>query len=338
MDLIDRYVQRVRFFLPKPQRDDIARELAADLRAEVQDQEAALGHPLGAGEISGILKRWGHPILVSGRYQTERYLIGPALFPVYWFVLKLVTLCYLLPWLLVWIGIMILSPDYRAAHQGIAVLQPLGTWWSLVIGAIGITTLVFAVLERSQARLFERWDPQGLPAVANKNAISRFSSVVEVVVGSLFVLWWTGYLQFPVRTGHEGDLEVTFTAWFAAFFWPVLAQSAVNVLLSCTSLFRPWWTIPRALVRLGTNVAAVVIAALMLRAGPWIEIRHLNPPGAASDGLARLANSGIYWLFLGIGVVSFLVVVFEDVRRLHRLFTEQPSAESGRARGDGAAA
>ncbi len=326
MDLIDRYVQRVRFFLPKAQRDDIARELAADLRAEVQEREAALGHPLGADEISSILKRWGHPILVSGRYEPARYLIGPALFPVFWFVLKLVTLCYLLPWLVVWLGMTILSPDYRAAHQGLRILQPLGTWWTLTIGAIGMTTLVFAVLERTQVRLLEGWDPLRLPVVTNKNAISRLSSIFELAVGSLFILWWTGNLHLPFLTELQGRLEVSFTASFTAFFWPVLAQAAASVLLSCVNLVRPWWTVPRAIVHLGTTVAMVAIAASMLRSGPWVEIRSMNPPGPTSDELTRLANLGIYWLLLGIGILALVIAVFEDARRLYRLFTErQPS-------------
>jgi hypothetical protein len=323
MDLIDRYVQRVGFFLPRPQRDDIARELAADLRSEVQEREAALGRSLDADETSSILRRWGHPILVSGRYQPERYLIGPALFPVYRFVLKLVALCYLLPWLVVWAGIMILSPSYRSAHQGAAFLQPLGTWWSLVIAAVGITTLVFAVLERSQARLFERWDPQRLPTVADKNAIPRFTSIVEVVAGTLFILWWTGHLHFPFVANLQDRLELTFTPSFAAFFWLVLAQSAANVLLWCVNLLRPWWTIPRALVRLATNLALVAIAALMLQSGPWVEVRYVNHPGPAADDLARLANVGVRWLLLGIGVTGLLVAVFDDGRRLRRLFTSE---------------
>lgn len=323
MDLIDRYVQRVRFFLPKPERDDIARELAADLRAEVQDQEASLGRALGKDEVSAILKRWGHPLLVSARYRPAQYLIGPALFPVYEFVLKLIAFYYLLPWLAVWVAITILSPSYRAAHPGLAVFDPLGTWWSLVIGAIGITTIVFAVLERTQAKLFEKWDPQGLPAVTSKNAISRFSSIVEVVMGALFILWWTGNLRLPFFNDPRGHLAVAFTASFWAFFWPVLIQSAVTFVLAAVNLFRPWWTIARASVRLATNVASVVIAALMLQAGPWVEIARINPPGPLNPALTRAANLGIYWFLLSVGIIAFFIAVFEDGRRLYRLMGER---------------
>lgn len=323
MDLIDRYVQRVRHFLPGPRRDDIARELAADLRSEVQEQGGALGHPLGRDEISGILERWGHPLLVSARCQPERYLIGPALFPVCWFVLKNVALRYLLPWLVIPLAVSVLSPGYRAAHPGLAVLVPLGTWWSLVIGAVGITTLVFAVLERTQVRLFERWDPRGLPAVTKKDAIPRFSSIVEIVVGSFFILWWTGNLRLPVFGDDEPRIVLTFTASFAAFFWPVLLQSAASLARACVNLFRPWWPVTRTLVHLGINAATAAIAALLLRAGPWVEASRIDPPAGAE--VTRLANWGLYWLFLGIGVIAFMVAVLEDGRRLLRLSAERAS-------------
>jgi hypothetical protein len=327
MDLIDRYVQRVRFFLPRRQQDDIARELAADLRAEIQDREIELGHPLDPRDLRGILKRWGHPILVAGRYQPTQYLIGPALLPIYVFVLKLVTAVYLIPWLVVWIGLVIFSASYRSAHPGLAMMGPLSTWWSLVFGVVGTVTVVFALLERSQGRVFERWDPNRLPTVRDRNAISRFSSIAEAIAGTVFILWWTGCLQLPILPDRAGALVATPTASFNSFHWPILCQATAAVLLAGVNLFRPWWTFTRALVRLALNLAVAVIAALMLQAGPWMEISVGRTSVPASEAITAAANIGVYWLLLGIGLISFLVACLEDSRRLYRLITRTPSTE-----------
>jgi hypothetical protein len=71
-------LQAVKFWLPKAQKQDITAELAEDIRSHIDEKEAE-------------------------RYLPQRHLIGPVLFPIYRFVLKLVLFVYLVPWLVVWI-------------------------------------------------------------------------------------------------------------------------------------------------------------------------------------------------------------------------------------------
>ena len=89
MDLFERYLQAVRSFLPKRLQDDVVRELSEELRSQADEQEAQLGRPLIEPEQEQILKQWGHPLLLASRYQPQRQLVGPALFPIYWLVLRI---------------------------------------------------------------------------------------------------------------------------------------------------------------------------------------------------------------------------------------------------------
>ena len=43
MDLLERYLQAVRTYLPQSQQDDIVKELSENLRSRMEDQEASLG-------------------------------------------------------------------------------------------------------------------------------------------------------------------------------------------------------------------------------------------------------------------------------------------------------
>jgi len=102
MQLLDRYLTAVKFWLPKKQRDDIAAELGANLQAEIDDRTAELGRPLNEDETAALLKQHGSPLVVASRYRQEnrtvtfgRQLIGPIVFPFYWIALK-VTLVLLL--------------------------------------------------------------------------------------------------------------------------------------------------------------------------------------------------------------------------------------------------
>jgi hypothetical protein len=97
-ELIDRYLQAVRFWLPRTHRqDDLIAELGEDLRSQFEDKESELGRPLDKAGMSAILKRCGSPMMVAGRIGPQRHLIGPALFPIYEFVLKMVLLWILVP-------------------------------------------------------------------------------------------------------------------------------------------------------------------------------------------------------------------------------------------------
>jgi hypothetical protein len=78
----------VRFWLPKAQQQDIVNELSEDLHAQIEEQESALKRPLNESELEAILKRCGSPIIVASRYRRQKYLIGPALFPIWQFVLN----------------------------------------------------------------------------------------------------------------------------------------------------------------------------------------------------------------------------------------------------------
>lgn len=118
MDLLNRYIQAVRFWLPRSQQDDVSAELAEDICSQMEEQEAKLGRKLTELEVASILKKRGRPMLVANRYRPQQYLIGPALFPIYRFVLMIVALCYLVPWILTWWGLAIFHPHYHADFGG----------------------------------------------------------------------------------------------------------------------------------------------------------------------------------------------------------------------------
>src|ERR1700690_2186329 len=143
MELLNRYLHAVRFWLPKSQQDDIIAELGEDLRSQIEDQEAALGHPLDEGALAAILKQRGHPILGAGGNLPQRSLIGPALFPIYQFILKLVIL-----WILPPVFILVIGPAtvLSGRDPSLALIE---TAWTLLMAgvfAFGVITLIFAAM------------------------------------------------------------------------------------------------------------------------------------------------------------------------------------------------
>src|ERR1700756_2884761 len=90
MELLDRYLQAVKKHLPWKRQDDIIAELRANLESQLEEKEAQLGRPLTQIEAEEWLKQLGQPTQMAARYQPQQYLIGPMLFPTYWYVLRLV--------------------------------------------------------------------------------------------------------------------------------------------------------------------------------------------------------------------------------------------------------
>src|SRR5436305_6538172 len=125
MELIDRYLQAVKFWLPKNQKQDIIAELSEDIRSQVEDREADLGRKLNQTEVAELLQQRGRPVLVANRFLPQESLIGPTLFTIYKFVLKMVALFYMLPWILMWIVI-----GLSRGHSDQDLGSTFGSFWT----------------------------------------------------------------------------------------------------------------------------------------------------------------------------------------------------------------
>src|ERR1700683_605364 len=96
-DMIDRYLNAVKFWLPGKQQKDILAELAEDLHSQIEDRESSLGHPMDEADLVALLKQRGSPMRVASGYIPEHRLINPAMLPLYRLVLKILLLWVLAP-------------------------------------------------------------------------------------------------------------------------------------------------------------------------------------------------------------------------------------------------
>jgi hypothetical protein len=333
MELLDRYLQAVRFWLPRAQQDDIVAELSEDIRSQVEEQEIALGRKLNEAEIELILKNRGRPLLVANRYLPQQHLIGPVLFPVYRFVLKIVILCYLLPWLLVWIGLMSFDSGYRSAHSvGGDLFGAWGSFWLTAFIAIGLITVVFAVLERAQSksRFLEDWEPRKLPPVRNARLIPRASSVVEVAVNLVFLLWWVNGM-WSQTIFERSSVRIVLAPTWRVFFWAYLLLAVANIVASSVNLLRPYWTGLRASIRLATDCAGAALFCWLLKARILAEISAPNLSSARAAEISNAINTHLARSFPFAVLACVIFVALPDVVRLVRLKTSRTRLLQGLA-------
>jgi len=322
MELVDRYLHAVKFWLPRNQKDDIIAELSEDLRSQIEDQQAVLGRQLTAAEVEPILKRCGSPLAVAGRYLPQESLIGPALFPIYRLVIRALLLYYLLPWLAVWAGLVVFSPHYRAAHPGAALMATLEPWWLACTHSLFICTLVFACLDRSQARsrLVDTWNPRSLPAVRDPNRISRGETIFELTMAVAGLAIWVQLGAFH-RVFHVVGVTITLFSRWPYFFWALTALSLGGIVFACLKLAQPRWTRLNASLRLGIDTYSFGLGYWIFRSN---LLQSLSASGlSTSDAakLARLVNPINFWMAnsaIWILVIGAIVIAF-DVRRILRV-------------------
>lgn len=322
MELLDRYLQAVGFWLPRKQRADILAELSEDLHSQVEEQEAKLGRKLAGPEIECLLKMRGRPVLVANRYLPQQYLIGPVLFPIYRFVLMVVGLCYLVPWIAVSIVLM----SYRAQHVHESWVKTLLTiwssWWGTAFFAAGSVTLVFAALERvnSSRHFLEKWEPKELPKVRDRNRIPRSSSVFEMAALIAFVVWWIGFMWSPVLIDRPDLRIVLSSSSWAYFYWGFGVLTLANLGVSATNLLRPYWTRLRATLRLVTDLVGSGLFCWILKAHPLAEISIANVPASRTLEITNQIN---LWAerALPFAVIVGVVIAAVNVYRIVRVRT-----------------
>ena len=167
MDMLERYLQAVRFFLPASQQDDIIRELSENLISRMEDREEELGHPLDEAEQAAIIRAHGHPMVVAGRYRARTHLIGPTFFPLYIFVLKMgLGVALLVSIVLAVITSALHGDPIRRVLEAMLAFPGRG------LMVFAWTTLGFAALDFAQAhvRLGHDWDPRTLPEGRQRGA------------------------------------------------------------------------------------------------------------------------------------------------------------------------
>jgi hypothetical protein len=296
MDLIARYLQAVRFWLPKRQQDDIIAELSQDLNAQIEEQEERLGRRLNDLEVETLLRQRGSPIQVANKYLPQQSLIGPLLFPIYTFILKVVTLCLLIP-----AGVSVIAGMVSGSLRNVVA----GSWqppfahigaqlWSAWFSAMAVVTLIFAILERTQVKteILEKWDPRKLPPLRPKHLIPRANSAIEVAVNLCVLVWWGWNMAAPLEL-RFGYVHVLLKAEWFLFFWCILGLTVASTVLAAVNFVRPWWTPARLAARLCLDLAGAVFFCWVLKPN---LIAAITWPGAAPEKAALVVNQVNLWL------------------------------------------
>lgn len=319
MDLIDRYLTAIRWNLPRgANADDVIAELRDLIASRIEDREESLGRALSEPEISALLRDFGHPLVVAARYGTQQHLIGPDLFPFYWFSLKVV--------LAICGAVIVINSVLHVGFGGEPLMRALlhgvsNVWWSLLANA-GLVTLIFAVIERTGwlTDYLEQWKPEELPDLSDFTVKTKpkrgWESAWEVAFGIAFILWWAGLIPLPIAWSNVKGLTLTPDPVWTAMWWPILALMVARLVFNAVQWLRPRWKLARGVLSVATAVGAVVVLGIIYQAGHWLTASSAALPAARVAEIDRSTNLGIHYAIIVIGVIWVLQCA-KDVWRLY---------------------
>lgn len=339
-ELVDRYLQAVRFWLPKSRRqEDLLAELGDDLRSQMEDKETELGRPLDETEAAAILKRCGSPMTVAGSLGEKRHLIGPALYPVYIFVMKMV-----LVWIQIPVFLFIVGPVNVAHsnHWGTAVAETIGNLWTAMLLAAGIITLVFAILERTHAvaGVVCKFDPLKLPPVRKQERKTSLSQTVCQLAFAVFGLVWLLLLpQYPVLILGPAAAFLKAAPTMHAVYLPVVLLGVMAILRPAITLARPQWEwFPPLAEALQAVFSLVLVNFLIMVAvqtsGDWHPFLVLADSVTSAQQFVRVAAIvnvsiliSLYCMWLGF-CIALLFHIWQLLKYLRRRFLAVKSTAS----------
>jgi len=331
MDLIERYLQQVRFWLPAGHEDLVA-EWAEDLRCQADEAEARLGRPLTEADTAELLKRLGSPLEAAGRIVPASPWLDPALTMLYRFVLKVVLL-YALPAVF---AVLALPAALLSRHPLAEVAGAMESFVNSEVYALGVVTLVFLALQHFRPRLLAQWDPRRLPPLSlprGLKPVPRASSVAEIIFGLLFAGWWIeAGARLPVAwSSRLGAIPPTGPLWAelrGIWFAPILVLALANVAVAALCLARPHLSRFRlAWGALSNGAMAGICGAALASQDPGLQagIRLLAKPGAwipGADPVSFLFQQGLTLLLAGMCVGTAIGAVVQGIRFLASLAGE----------------
>lgn len=280
MELLDRYVHEVGRHLPEKVRADIEREIHSLLEDSLDDRAAAAGREPDEQMAVDLLKEFGEPQSMAASYHRPRYLVGPALYPTWEMIVKIV-LTVLAVLAVIGFALSIARPGLgpnTPAEMGQALARSVGDLINGIFTSLGIITLIFALNERFLTNLAttpKEWDPRKLkPVVVESSRVNIVGTAFDVTFNLLAIVILNFYLD---RIGIYNNTNGTwtfipiFSSIFGAYLPAISALAGLKAALGIWLIQAGSWNQWSRWADILHGAASLVLLAVILR-GPSIVV------------------------------------------------------------------
>jgi hypothetical protein len=328
MELLERYLQAVKKFLPRRRQDDIIAELRANMESQIEDKESELGRPLTEGEFEDLLRKMGPPVVVASRYQPQQYLIGPTIFPLYSFVLRVALLWAFIICIIVFAVVMPLvlkepSKIFDSLFRIPAILVQVAGWVTLVFAAIEFTSTRYPQMCPPIEGITKKWHPNSLPPLEKDTSClgkprSFAQAIAEIFFGAAFLAWLLLIPSHPFLILGPGAVYLEAGPFALApvwwtFFWCFVAFNILQIVWKCVDLARGTWQFPNRVQQIAFKVFGVIpmIVLLTARDRMYLFLKNSGADQARYGQTLDQANNGIYHAVAVLCTIIVLQLAFD---------------------------
>ena len=325
-EVLHRYIFAVKRELSGKEREDISKELESHI-LDLLEERFSGKEELIKEELTQVLEEMGAPRKVAAQYASQRYLIGPQIFPTFFLVLRIVVLVVIGA---LTISFLVSTMLGEPGSLGKSILEYLGSLFSGALSAVGSVVIVFAIIERvseykplEELKELEEFKVNELPELPlEEQKFSRSGTIVELVLGSIgiaFLLYIAsngGRLPFCVNTQSEMQMVRFLTDGFLRAV-PLMIVVAVLDIIHDSLLLRQgyhnsltnWW-------KICTQVINMVVMVVLLSSRPLVTLTSQVIAGIAPhvdfvhiESLVNLALT----IALSLGLFGLIV---DSIKRI----------------------
>jgi hypothetical protein len=313
MELVERYVAAVQRELPESKRQEIGRELNANIMDQIDALKEQQGQ-LSEDDVAAVLKQMGRPRAVAYQFVPPKALVAdedmPLLKHTLYMVLGVLFVLQVIGTTTHWMG----SIDGNLIRF---MLQLAAGFMADACFAFTAIVLSFAVVNGTGHKLGncpgKDWSPKELPKADlgwQHISLTDIFTDLATCIFLLIVIWyplWMSPAEFAARSVTFTDMALLMLQWFS----PVIVLS---VLLSLWQLQQRIWNRSLLLGNVAINAAFTVFLVVLtfsplLQAGP-AELNSLF-------SLLQLEKGLTYGLLITACFPGYEAA--RDLLRLHRL-------------------
>ncbi len=307
MSLIDRYISAVAQQLPASRRDDIARELKANILDRLESFADEHGRPTSPADESAVLRELGHPRKVAASFLPQRHLVSPAWLPFF-------TQCLIYGLIIVG-GAQVLAASVSLLGGGnLNIGGIIGGWIHGSLVMFACVTGVFCVLSNLSVTAnlspYCHWRPEDLPPVRQPwQRISLFDSFMQFIGNTFFLVAMQYFLWIDNAAVPAAPLTVG--AGLKAWLMPLSAAAAVAIAINLWNLRYSYWTPAKLVLSIVFRVALGVVFILIAQAPDILAVIGDSPMAAHLGFINRMS----FYICMGATGVN----LFEASRSAYRL-------------------
>lgn len=265
MNLIDRYVQAVKAYLPAKLREDVGEELHSLLYEKLDDMRMENNGQLSEQNEVDFLKRQGHPMTVAARYQEQQNLVSETLYPLYRQILRWTLL------VLVSIKVFYFALGLVEGWQDLSLKGFVADTFETILVALASVTLLFHFGGRflEKQRLLDNWNPRALPALRTDWQNMPRSESIPSLFGNLILLGFINGLA-PFQAEH---ISITVSAEFIALLPWANGILLFSLAYAVDKIFRPLHTRMSTIFMLVVSIATQILLGWILFMDYSVELR-----------------------------------------------------------------